>query len=142
MKKCPYCGKLFPNEAVVCDVDQQPLQPDVPAPTPAISSQFPHPMKKELIHVDPLRTGVVLGILYGAMGLILIPFLIVFILIGAAAGKHSALPAVGFGIFMMILAPVFYGVMGFILGIIASCVYNLIAKFTGGLKFEVRDAVN
>ena len=36
--------------------------------------------------------------------------------------------------------PIFYGVMGFIFGIIAACVYNLIAKFTGGLKFEVRDA--
>ena len=26
MKKCPYCGKEYPDDATICAVNQQPLQ--------------------------------------------------------------------------------------------------------------------
>jgi hypothetical protein len=32
MKKCTYCGKEYPEDAVVCAIDQEPLQSDSPAP--------------------------------------------------------------------------------------------------------------
>ncbi len=35
--------------------------------------------------------------------------------------------------------PVFYAIMGFIVGVLAAAVYNLVARWTGGLQFEVRD---
>jgi hypothetical protein len=34
MKKCPYCGKEYPNEASECAIDGQPLEPFPPEPTP------------------------------------------------------------------------------------------------------------
>ncbi len=45
MKKCPYCGKEYPDDATICAVDQQPLQEvrppllnrPAPAPFPAPS---------------------------------------------------------------------------------------------------------
>ncbi len=43
------------------------------------------------------------------------------------------------GLAAIILIPIFYGVLGFIGGIIGSAFYNLIAKFVGGLKFDVED---
>ncbi len=34
MKKCPYCGKEFPDDASVCDLDGQPLvDPNAPGPS-------------------------------------------------------------------------------------------------------------
>jgi hypothetical protein len=36
--------------------------------------------------------------------------------------------------------PVMYGVMGFITGIIGAALYNVVAKMTGGLEFQIADA--
>ena len=44
---------------------------------------------------------------------------------------------VGMGLFFAVLAPIMYGAMGFIFGALAGLVYNLVAKWTGGIEFEV-----
>ena len=38
---------------------------------------------------------------------------------------------------MGILMPVIYGVMGFIGGVIGAAVYNLVARWIGGIELEV-----
>ena len=38
---------------------------------------------------------------------------------------------------MGILMPVIYGVMGFIIGVIGAAVYNLVARWIGGIELEV-----
>jgi len=95
-----------------------------------------HIMNKQLTYITPLRAGIVLGILYGFIGLIFVPFFLLAAVFGnkAAAGGGSAFSGV-FGLFF----PVFYALAGFIGGIIAAAIYNLVAKWTGGLEFEVRD---
>jgi hypothetical protein len=47
-----------------------------------------------------------------------------------------------FGIGAVILLPVFYGVLGFISGLIGAAIYNVVARVTGGLEmeFEATDA--
>lgn len=80
------------------------------------------------------------------MGLIFIPFFALAALAGAFAqqsqqaqafgGPPAAIVAAmmfGFGIFM----PVFYGVFGFIFGVISAAIYNLIARWIGGIEVEV-----
>jgi hypothetical protein len=87
-----------------------------------------------------------LGVLYACMGLIFLPFFALAGLAGAfaqqsqhthAAGGPSAAIVTalmfGFGIFM----PVFYGVFGFIFGVISAAIYNLIARWIGGIEVEV-----
>jgi hypothetical protein len=93
-------------------------------------------MKKQLTYVAPLRAGVVLGVLYGILSLIFVPFLLLAIVIGSKTGSPA--PAF-FGIGFAIVMPVIYAVVGFVGGIIAAALYNLIAKWTGGFEFEVRD---
>jgi hypothetical protein len=93
-------------------------------------------MKKQLTYIAPLRAGVVLGILYGLLGLVFVPVFLLVAIFNSTSGAHSA----AFGsISTGILFPVFYAVAGFIGGIIAAAIYNLVAKWTGGLEFEVRD---
>lgn len=94
-------------------------------------------MKKRLTRVTPLRAGVVLGVLYGMIGLVAAPFFLLAALIG---GKTSGAVAMG-GVAFAVLIPVLYAVLGFIGGIIAAFFYNLVAKWTGGLEFEVSDSV-
>jgi membrane protease YdiL (CAAX protease family) len=92
-------------------------------------------MKKQLTYIAPLRAGIVLGILYGLLGLIMVPFFVLGALFSIKNGPAGAVP---FGL-LGILFPAFYAVAGFIGGVIAAAIYNLIAKWTGGLEFEVRD---
>jgi hypothetical protein len=93
-------------------------------------------MKKQLTHIAPLRAGIVLGVLYGLLGLVCVPFFLLLAAFHSASGAHST--AVGSAYFG-ILFPVFYAVAGFIGGIVAAAIYNLVAKWTGGLEFEVRE---
>jgi hypothetical protein len=87
-------------------------------------------MKKRLASISPLQLGIVLGVLYGAISLIIVPFL----LLGAIFG-HA-----GFGIIFAIFFPVIYAVAGFIGGVITAFVYNLVAQWTGGIEFTTTDA--
>lgn len=95
-------------------------------------------MKKELTQIAPVRAGIVLAVLYGLLSLLIAPFLLLAAFVGGNAGGHSPMPALGVG--FAIAMPFLYAAMGFIGGLIAAAVYNLIAKWTGGFVFEVRDA--
>jgi len=94
-------------------------------------------MKKQLTYITPLRAGVVLGVLYGIVSLLVVPF----VLLAAALGSKTGVPALGIflGAGLAILLPVLYAAAGFIGGIIGAALYNVIAKWTGGFEFEVRD---
>lgn len=87
-----------------------------------------------------------LGVLYACMGLLFLPVFALAGLAGAfaqqaqqthnAGGSPAAITAAmmfGFGIFM----PVFYGIFGFIFGLISAAIYNLIARWIGGIEVEV-----
>ena len=133
MKKCSYCGKVFPDEAVACNIDGQalfPLAPALPQPAKARST------RKLLTYIAPVRAGIVVGIFYGGMTLILPVFSLVFTII---MHKESS-PTDFDGSLFVLLAPLAYAALGLIGGIIAAVFYNLIAKFTGGIAFEFRDA--
>jgi Transmembrane domain of unknown function (DUF3566) len=103
-------------------------------------------MKRRIKRIAPLQAGKMLGMLYACMGLIFLPFVALAALAGAFAQQTqhaqtgAAAPAaiatglmIGFGILM----PVFYGVMGFIFGVIGAAIYNLIAGWIGGIEVEV-----
>jgi hypothetical protein len=59
-------------------------------------------------------------------------FVVPFMLFASAvAPKGAAFPT-----FMVLLFPVFYLVFGYISIVIGCWVYNMLAKFTGGIEFE------
>ena len=100
-------------------------------------------MTKKLKRIAPLQLGIVAGAFYALMSLIIVP---IFLLIAVAAafaphtqgsGAMQAGLGVGMGIAFAIMAPIMYGAMGFIFGALAGVVYNLVAKWTGGIEFVV-----
>jgi hypothetical protein len=98
-------------------------------------------MKKRLVNVNPLKLGITLGILYGVMSVIfVIPFFLIVSLIGVASARSGAqaLPAMFTGIFVIFL-PIIYAVLGFVGGVIAAFLYNLVAKWTGGVEFTTEE---
>lgn len=90
--------------------------------------------------VGVLSVAKIMGALYAALGLLFLPF---FLLIGLAG---SMLPHQGaqnpfagaIGVFFGLLAPVFYGVLGFIFGALGAFLYNLIAKWLGGIEVQLQ----
>ena len=101
-------------------------------------------MKRRIKRVAPLQAGKMLGVLYACMGLIFLPFIGIAALAGAFAQQaqgQSSGPAATIGIALMIVfglfIPVMYGVMGFLAGVIGAAIYNLFAKWIGGIEVEV-----
>jgi len=87
-------------------------------------------MRKRITYISPLQLGIVSAVLYGIISLIAVPFF----LMGALFG-HG-----GFGAIFVIFIPVIYAVAGFIGGIITAFVYNLVAKWTGGVEYIAGEA--
>ena len=84
------------------------------------------------------------GALYAAIGLVMGCIFAGISLVGAgfmANAPNNDVPpwiAPMFGVGAIIVAPIFYGVMGLIGGAIGAFVYNLIAAVAGGLELEVQ----
>lgn len=88
----------------------------------------------------PLSVGKVSGILYAAMGLVVGLIVSLAAMIGGLSG-HSEFGALagGFvGIAAIIVLPIFYGVLGFVVAVIAAWLYNVAAGFVGGIEIDVQ----
>ena len=99
-------------------------------------------MKRRLTNVNPLKLGITLAVIYGVMSLIIAVPVFLFMSLAGAVGARTgaqALPVVFSGVFVIFL-PVLYAVLGFIGGVIAAFIYNLVAKWTGGIEFTTEEA--
>ena len=87
--------------------------------------------------IGVLSLGKVLGILYALMGFLIGAIMTLFSLVSSTASS-SILGIFGvlFGIGAIILLPIFYGIAGFIGGLIAALLYNLVASWVGGIEVE------
>jgi len=112
---------------------------DIPPPVAAASASRHVRLRK----VHPISCGKVCAGLYGLGSLLLVPFLLIGIMVSLAAGGQTHVPAQQqvFGPLVMMVfcfaLPFIYGLMGFVFGAIAALIYNVIARFVGGLEFEV-----
>jgi hypothetical protein len=79
--------------------------------------------------------GLIFGVIYG---LILIVFgAAISALTPGSDARAGGISTVVMGIAMMIGLPLFYGVLGFIMGAIGALIYNAVAGIIGGIKFEL-----
>jgi hypothetical protein len=85
--------------------------------------------------VGPLSVGKIIGAIYCGLGLLIGLVFALISLVGAAIaanqqGAVAGLPPVA-------LLPVFYGLMGFLGGVITAALYNLAAGMMGGIEVEL-----
>ena len=79
--------------------------------------------------------GLIIGVIYG---LILIVFGAAISALGPGRDATAGgVRTVVMGIVIMIVVPLFYGVLGFIMGAIGALIYNAVAGIIGGVKFEL-----
>jgi len=86
-------------------------------------------MKRRITRLTVLQTGKLLAVLYGFISLVILPFMLIAMVFG---GAKAIAP--------MLVMLVLYPIMGFIGGIIMAAIYNLAAKWVGGLEVTV-DAI-
>lgn len=102
-------------------------------------------MKKlRLASVPPLRFGLVLGLINGFIGMIVAPILLLSL--GAAATvadldyapKLLGIPWLFAGAASLFM-PFIHAVGGFLVGVLLATVYNLAARWTGGIEIVVSE---
>jgi hypothetical protein len=88
----------------------------------------------------------VAALLYGGLGLLIGAFLSLAALAGAGLGSavnaQSDVPPallVVIGVGAIVFAPIFYGVMGLIVGSLTAALYNLAAGVVGGIELDVEN---
>jgi len=105
--------------------------------TPIISGPPPRSVRLRKIH--PVSCGKIFAALYALGTLLFVPFIIFGIMLGISTGQISGDKAFSPPVMMLfcIALPFAYGLAGFVFGVIAASLYNLVARFLGGLEVEI-----
>ena len=92
---------------------------------------------KRLKRIAPLQLGKVMALTYGLMGLLFCPVVLVMSLLMPHAQNQQRVGMLAFGTGFALAMPFLYAAMGFVFGIIGAFIYNMIAKWIGGIEVEV-----
>ena len=91
--------------------------------------------------IAPLSLAKVAFALYATIGLFVGLIVALVGLTGLAfgdLGRAAPLLGLALGAGAIIALPVFYGVMGFLVGLVSAAVYNLAAGIVGGVEVELQ----
>lgn len=93
--------------------------------------------------IGVFSSGKIIGLIYALIGLLIGGLFSLFALISSAiglaasGGETEAWIGALFGVGAVIIFPIFYGVLGFVGGLLSALLYNLVAGLVGGLEIEV-----
>ncbi len=97
-------------------------------------------LKLKLKRVDPVKYAIITTVLTLTIMLIFVlPFFLIFSAIGIGAGSESigaGAALIGGGIIGMIFGIIVYGVIIFVVTLIATSLLNFVLKKTGGLDID------
>ncbi|MGH7549549.1 MAG: hypothetical protein ACREK3_02215 [Gemmatimonadota bacterium] len=95
--------------------------------------------------IGPVSLAKVMGAIYAVIGFVVGALFTLFALIGAVAGASSdpemAWMAPLFGVAAIVVFPILYGVMAFVMGLVVSGLYNLVAGRIGGIEVTLGEGV-
>ena len=108
------------------------------APGPVSPAAVPSARSVTIRRVDPVSVGKLSGALYALVGLVGAVVFALVTLAGAVAGGADGMIGGVIGSFVLVLVmPMFYGVMGMIIGLIGALLYNLGAGLVGGIVLDL-----
>ena len=88
--------------------------------------------------VGALSCARVAGVLHLIMGFVFGAFVSLFASGGAMAGQQVwPLGGMLFGTGAIVVLPIFYGLLGFVMTLIGATLFNLIVGITGGIEVDV-----
>lgn len=93
--------------------------------------------KRRIKRIAPVQLGKMLAVLYGVMGLVFIPFLLFMSIAASQLPESQRVGMMAFGAGFALLVPLIYAALGFIFGALGALVYNVVAKWIGGIEVEV-----
>lgn len=89
-------------------------------------------MKRQIERLSPHQNGKVFGVLMSVSSFaFVIPMSVIFMLMPAAPGQERP------PVFVFLLFPIMYLVMGYVMTAIGCVVYNFMYGLIGGIEFEV-----
>lgn len=97
--------------------------------------------------IGVMSLGKLMAVMYAGIGLLIGVLYALFAVIGGGAmmamgGEQNAALGggmmIGMGLAAVVVAPIVYGIFGFIGGVISAFFFNLAAKYAGGLELEVQ----
>jgi hypothetical protein len=91
-------------------------------------------MKKLVKHVGVLRASIIAAIIYGVIGVVIVPFLFLMWAVDPPEGGFGMAAVVAF--FM----PVFYAGLGFVSTAFFCFLYNVLSSKLGGIEVTLIDA--
>jgi hypothetical protein len=91
--------------------------------------------------VGPLSFAKIAGVVYALMGLLIGGIFSLISVVGGAfapTGSDAGMAGMLFGAAAIVILPIFYGVLGFVMSLIGAALYNLVAGLVGGIELEVQ----
>ncbi len=96
-----------------------------------------------IMHFPAGSLGLFFLAVYGLLGFIIAIPVALGVGIEAGQEQNNVLTTLTFGIVsggaVLILTPLFYGVLGFVQGVIIAIIVNVFLRFAGGLELEVKE---
>ena len=91
---------------------------------------------KEVKQIDALSLAKLLALIQGSIGLVIGFFFSLFTLPYHMGFGRMMSPFLFFGLGSIIILPVMYGILGFLMGLVIAFLYNLFARRIGGIKLK------
>jgi hypothetical protein len=93
---------------------------------------------RRLKRIEPMSAFKMGGVLYALIGLLIGALVSLISVVGTSLAPTEMGPfGFLFGAMAVVLFPVLYGLCGAVFSVIAALLYNLVARFAGGLAVEV-----
>jgi hypothetical protein len=90
--------------------------------------------------IGPLSFAKLSAVLHAVMGLVVGGVFSLVGLVGGFASDAAGAGSVGaiIGVAAIVVFPIFYAVMGFVITLFAAWLYNFAAEFVGGVEIDVQ----
>src|SRR4030067_2628526 len=93
--------------------------------------------------IGPFSLAKIGGIIYAVLGLLVGIFISMLAVLGGFASSltsESSSPIIGMflGVGAIIILPIFYAILGFIIGAIVAWLYNVFAGVVGGIELDLQ----